>query len=95
VIVTPNEYGDFLSDMLCGLIGSGRAGRQRELLVRTTARSRGDVRSPAAPHPTSRAAGLCNPTAALLALASLLRHVGELDAKQGAAFGAARCDRSG
>jgi isocitrate dehydrogenase (NAD+) len=78
VIVTPNEYGDFLSDAACGLIGSIGLGDSSNYSFD----EHGDVRvamfDPAggtAPDIAGR--DLCNPSAALLSLANLLTHVGE------------------
>jgi len=83
VIVVPNEYGDFLSDAACGLIGSIGLGDsasyafddEGEVILAMFDPSGGTA-------PDIAGQNLCNPTAALLALASLLRHVGELDASQ-------------
>jgi len=81
VIVTPNEYGDFLSDMLCGLIGSVGLGDSASYAFADNGGITLAMFDPAGgTAPDIAGKGLCNPTAALLALASLLRHVGELDA---------------
>ncbi|MBL8860797.1 MAG: isocitrate dehydrogenase [Planctomycetes bacterium] len=81
VIVTPNEYGDFLSDAACGLIGSIGLGDSSNYAFD----ERGEVSvamfDPAggtAPDIAGR--DLCNPSAALLSLANLLVHVGEAQA---------------
>ena len=81
VIVTPNEYGDFLSDMACGLIGSIGLGDSSSYAFN----DEGDVElamfDPAGgTAPDIAGKGVCNPSAALLAMASLLRHLGELPA---------------
>ena len=78
VIVTPNEYGDFLSDMLCGLIGSIGLGDSSSFSFDAD----GDVHyamfDPAGgTAPDIAGQGICNPAAALLAFGSLVRHLGE------------------
>jgi len=88
VIVTPNEYGDFLSDMLCGLIGSIGLGDSSSYAFNED----GDVTlamfDPAGgTAPDIAGQGICNPAAALLAFGSLVRHIGE--AKTGEAIRAA------
>lgn len=83
VIVTPNEYGDFLSDMLCGLIGSVGLGDSASYAFADNGTITLAMFDPAGgTAPDIAGKGLCNPTAALLALASLLRHIGELDASK-------------
>ncbi|MCC7013180.1 MAG: isocitrate dehydrogenase [Planctomycetes bacterium] len=80
VIVTPNEYGDFLSDMLCGLIGSVGLGDSSSYAFADSGVITMAMFDPAGgTAPDIAGKNVCNPTAALLALASLLRHVGELD----------------
>ena len=79
VIVTPNEYGDFLSDMLCGLIGSIGLGDSSSYAFNED----GDVTmamfDPAGgTAPDIAGQGICNPAAALLAFGSLVRHLGEI-----------------
>lgn len=81
VVVCPNEYGDFLSDSACGLIGSVGLGDSSSYAFADD----GDVTlamfDPAGgTAPDIAGQDLANPTAALLALANLLRHLGELDA---------------
>ncbi len=78
VIVCPNEYGDFLSDMACGLIGSIGLGDSASYAFDEEGRITLALFDPAggtAPDIAGR--GICNPTAALLALASMLAHLGE------------------
>ncbi len=80
VIVTPNEYGDFLSDMLCGLIGSIGLGDSSSYAFDED----GDITmakfDPAGgTAPDIAGQGICNPAAALLAFGSLVRHLGEID----------------
>jgi isocitrate/isopropylmalate dehydrogenase len=80
VIVCPNEYGDFLSDMLCGLIGSVGLGDSSSYAFQDSGVITMAMFDPAGgTAPDIAGKNLCNPTAALLALASLLRHVGELE----------------
>ncbi|MBI5362049.1 MAG: isocitrate dehydrogenase [Planctomycetes bacterium] len=78
VIVTPNEYGDFLSDMACGLIGSLGLGDSTSLAFDDSGAVTVAMFDPAGgTAPDIAGKDVCNPTAALLALANLLRHVGE------------------
>lgn len=83
VIVTPNEYGDFLSDMLCGLIGSIGLGDSSSFAFDDD----GDVTlamfDPAGgTAPDIAGQNICNPAAALLAFGSLVRHLGEVETGQ-------------
>lgn len=81
VIVCPNEYGDFLSDMACGLIGSIGLGDSASFAFDehgTVTLALFDPAGGTAPDIAGK--GVCNPTAALLALASLVRYVGEIKA---------------
>ncbi len=80
VIVCPNEYGDFLSDMACGLIGSIGLGDSSSYSFNddgSIALAMFDPAGGTAPDIAGK--DLANPFAALFALASLLRHVGEVD----------------
>jgi len=78
VIVCPNEYGDFLSDMACGLIGSIGLGDSASYAFDPNGRVRLAMFDPAGgTAPDIAGQGICNPSAALLAFGSLLRHVGE------------------
>lgn len=84
VVVCPNEYGDFLSDMACGLIGSIGLGDSASY----TFNEKGDITlamfdPSGGTAPDIAGQGICNPTAALLALSSMLRHLGETDAAKG------------
>jgi isocitrate dehydrogenase (NAD+) len=77
VVVTPNEYGDFLSDLACGMIGSIGLGASASYSFDED----GDVSlamfDPAGgTAPDIAGKGLCNPSAALLAFAMLLIHSG-------------------
>jgi len=78
VVVCPNEYGDFLSDMACGLIGSIGLGDSASYSFDATGRVRLAMFDPAGgTAPDIAGQDLCNPSAALLSFASLLRHLGE------------------
>lgn len=80
VIVCPNEYGDFLSDAACGLIGSIGLGDSTSLAFDDDGEVKLAMFDPAGgTAPDIAGKDLCNPTAALLSLANLLRHVGELE----------------
>lgn len=77
VVVTPNEYGDFLSDMACGMIGSLGLGASANYSFD----AKGDVAlalfDPAGgTAPDIAGKGVCNPSASLLAFAMLLTHAG-------------------
>jgi len=82
VIVTPNEYGDFLSDMCCGLIGSIALGDSAsyafDLQSGEVIAAMFDPAGGTAPDIAGQ--NKANPFAALFALASLLRYLGELQA---------------
>jgi isocitrate dehydrogenase (NAD+) len=81
VIVCPNEYGDFLSDMACGLIGSIGLGDSASYSFDGNGRVRLAMFDPAGgTAPDIAGKNVCNPSAALLAFASLLRHLGEREA---------------
>jgi isocitrate/isopropylmalate dehydrogenase len=81
VIVCPNEYGDFLSDMACGLIGSIGLGDSASYSFEKGGQIRLAMFDPAGgTAPDIAGQGVCNPGAALLAFASLLRHIGEKEA---------------
>lgn len=88
VVVTPNEYGDFLSDMACGMVGSMGLGASASYAFD----ARGDVTlamfDPAGgTAPDIAGKGVCNPAAALMAFGMLLTHAGhrELGARVEAA----------
>jgi len=81
VIVCPNEYGDFLSDMACGLIGSIGLGDSASYSFDGEGRVRLAMFDPAGgTAPDIAGKNIANPSAALLAFASLLRHLGEREA---------------
>ncbi len=80
VIVCPNEYGDFLSDSACGLIGSvglGDSGSYAFDINGDVTCAMFDPSGGTAPDIAGK--NLANPTAALLALANLVRHLGEVE----------------
>lgn len=78
VIVCPNEYGDFLSDTACGLIGSVGLGDSSSYAFSDNGVIQLAMFDPAGgTAPDIAGQDRCNPTAALFALSSLLRHLGE------------------
>lgn len=78
VIVCPNEYGDFLSDMACGLVGSIGLGDSASFAFEKGGHVRMAMFDPAGgTAPDIAGKGICNPAAALLAFGSLLNHLGE------------------
>jgi isocitrate dehydrogenase (NAD+) len=78
VIVCPNEYGDFLSDMACGLIGSIGLGDSASFAFDEAGGCTLAMFDPAGGSaPDIAGQGICNPSAALLAFGSLLRHIGQ------------------
>jgi isocitrate/isopropylmalate dehydrogenase len=84
VIVCPNEYGDFLSDMACGLIGSIGLGDSASFAFDRDGACTLAMFDPAGGSaPDIAGQGVCNPSAALLSFGSLLRHAGQADAGQG------------
>ncbi len=84
VIVCPNEYGDFLSDQACGLIGSIGLGDSASYAFDEAGKVTVAMFDPAGgTAPDIAGKDLCNPMAALLALCGLLRHAGEAQAAQG------------
>jgi isocitrate dehydrogenase (NAD+) len=81
VVLVLNEYGDFLSDMACGLVGSLGTGASGNYAFR---RGSGEIEvamfDPAGgTAPDIAGKGVANPTAALLAFGLLLDHVGRVD----------------
>jgi isocitrate/isopropylmalate dehydrogenase len=78
VIVCPNEYGDFLSDMAMGLVGSIGLGDSASYAFDDNGQVTLAMFDPSGgTAPDIAGKDVCNPTAALLAFANLLRHVGE------------------
>jgi isocitrate dehydrogenase (NAD+) len=78
VIVTPNEYGDFLSDAACGMIGSIGLGASASYSFDDDGNIVLAMFDPAGgTAPDIAGQGLCNPSAALWAFSMLLKHVGQ------------------
>ena len=78
VVLVLNEYGDFLSDMACGLTGSIGIGASGNYSFDENHEIEVALFDPAggtAPDIAGR--NICNPTAILLSLAMLLDHIGE------------------
>src|SRR5947209_17555764 len=78
IVLVLNEYGDFLSDMACGLAGSLGIGASANLAFDAAAVVRValfDAAHGTAPDIAGK--GLANPTAIFLALAMLLYQLGE------------------
>jgi isocitrate dehydrogenase (NAD+) len=91
VIVCPNEYGDFLSDAACGLIGSIGLGDSASYAFDDQDQINMAMFDPAGgTAPDIAGQNKANPTAALLAMANMLRHLGEV--KAGAALRKATLD---
>ena len=77
VVVTPNEYGDFLSDMACGMVGSIGLGASASYSFRATGTVELAMFDPAGgTAPDIAGKGVCNPSASLLAFSMLLTHCG-------------------
>jgi isocitrate dehydrogenase (NAD+) len=80
VVLCLNEYGDFLSDMACGLVGSLGTGASGTYSFRENGEVAIGLFDPAGgTAPDIAGTGRCNPTAALLALGLLLDHVDRYD----------------
>jgi isocitrate dehydrogenase (NAD+) len=80
VVLVLNEYGDFLSDMACGLVGSLGTGASGNYAFSRSGEIEVAMFDPAggtAPDIAGR--GICNPTAALLAFGLLLDHTGRIE----------------
>ncbi|HKD99896.1 MAG TPA: isocitrate/isopropylmalate family dehydrogenase [Planctomycetota bacterium] len=78
VVVTPNEYGDFLSDLACGLIGSMGLGDSANYSFRENGEIDCAIFDPAGgTAPDIAGKDLANPSAALFAFATYLRHLGD------------------
>lgn len=77
VVVTPNEYGDFLSDAACGMVGSIGLGASASYAFDQSGNATLAMFDPAGgTAPDIAGQGICNPSAALLAFAMLLTHSG-------------------
>lgn len=80
VIVTPNEYGDFLSDMIYGLIGSVGLGASCSYAFTPTHQANIGVFDPAGgTAPDIAGKGIANPSGAIEAYAYMLEYCGEFD----------------
>jgi len=80
VVLCLNEYGDFLSDMACGLVGSLGTGASGSFSFSEDGSVDVAMFDPAGgTAPDIAGQDLCNPTAALLALGMLLDHVERYD----------------
>lgn len=78
VVVCPNEYGDFLSDAAMGLVGSIGLGDSASYSFDEVGRVRWALFDPSGgTAPDIAGQDKANPTAALLAMANMLRHLGE------------------
>lgn len=83
VIVCPNEYGDFLSDSAYGLIGSIGLGDSASYAYDENDQISLAMFDPAGgTAPDIAGQNKANPTAALLAMGNMLRHIGETKAGQ-------------
>jgi isocitrate dehydrogenase (NAD+) len=77
-VLVLNEYGDFLSDMACGLIGSLGIGASASLSFDPRGNVRLAMCDPAGgTAPDIAGQNIANPTAIILALAMLLTELGE------------------
>ncbi len=77
VVVCPNEYGDFLSDTACGMIGSIGLGASASYAFDRSGKTTLAMFDPAGgTAPDIAGQGICNPAAALWAFAMLLTHSG-------------------
>jgi isocitrate dehydrogenase (NAD+) len=80
VVLVLNEYGDFLSDMACGLVGSLGTGASGNYAFARTGEISVAMFDPAGgTAPDIAGKGVCNPTAALLAFGLLLDHTGRVE----------------
>jgi isocitrate dehydrogenase (NAD+) len=81
IVLVLNEYGDFLSDMACGLAGSLGIGASANLAFDASAVVRVALYDAAhGTAPDIQGKNLANPTAIFLALSMLLYQLGELSA---------------
>ncbi|MFT4649142.1 MAG: isocitrate dehydrogenase (NAD+) [Glaciecola sp.] len=80
VIVCANEYGDFLSDSACGLIGSVGLGDSASFSFDDKGEITTAMFDPSGgTAPDIAGKNLANPTAALLAMGNMLTHIGETE----------------
>ena len=79
VIIVLNEYGDFLSDMACGLVGSMGIGGSGNYSFDDDGRVRLAMFDPAGgTAPDIAGKNICNPTAIFIAVGLLFQAMGEL-----------------
>jgi isocitrate dehydrogenase (NAD+) len=79
VVLTLNEYGDFLSDLACGLVGSLGVGASANYSFTKAGAVDVALFDPAGGSaPDIAGKGVANPTAALLAFSMLLEHAGHV-----------------
>lgn len=80
IVIVLNEYGDFLSDMACGLVGSLGTGASASIAFDEAGNPVMAMFDPAGgTAPDIAGQNKVNPTAALLALSMLLNHIGRYD----------------
>ncbi len=80
VIITPNEYGDFLSDAVYGLIGSIGLGASASYAFTPSHQACIGIFDPAGgTAPDIAGKGIANPSGAIEAYASLLEYCGEFN----------------
>jgi isocitrate/isopropylmalate dehydrogenase len=80
VIVTPNEYGDFLSDMVYGLIGSIGLGASASYAFTPSHQANVGIFDPAGgTAPDIAGKGIANPSGAIEAFGYLLEYCGHFD----------------
>jgi isocitrate/isopropylmalate dehydrogenase len=80
VIVTPNEYGDFLSDMVYGLIGSIGLGASASYAFTPSHQANVGIFDPAGgTAPDIAGQGIANPSGAIEAFGYLLEYCGHFD----------------
>ncbi len=78
VVIVLNEYGDFLSDMACGLVGSLGIGGSGNYSFTDDGKVRLAMFDPAGgTAPDIAGKNICNPTAILIAVSLLLQALGE------------------
>ena len=83
VIVTPNEYGDFLSDMVYGLIGSIGLGASASYAFTPSHQPNIGIFDPAGgTAPDIAGKGIANPSGAIEAFGYLLQYCGHADVGQ-------------
>jgi len=83
VIVTPNEYGDFLSDAVYGLIGSIGLGASASYAFTPSHQANVGIFDPAGgTAPDIAGKGIANPAGAIEAYAYLLEYCGQFETSQ-------------